>query len=118
MTFANMDKAYHAGVAYTGQMKAQGSDGGVLMNQKVYLAVQIDGQVSQTEKCFLTDSQGMVTFNLDTSDWTNSVNLQGKLVLKDPVYQEGKVTAYYQHAYYTVQPLYSSAKSFLHIQGP
>ncbi|XP_030045137.1 alpha-2-macroglobulin [Microcaecilia unicolor] len=57
-------------------MKAQGSDGGVLMNQKVYLAVQIDGQVGQTEKRFLTDSQGMVTFTLDTSDWTNSVNLQ------------------------------------------
>nr|XP_033780642.1 alpha-2-macroglobulin-like protein 1 [Geotrypetes seraphini] len=116
VTFVNMDKAYRAGVLYTGQMKVQGPDGGVLKNQKVYLIVQIDGQVSQTEKSFVTDSQGMVAFILDTSAWNNSVNLEGKLVLKDPVYQEEKISVYYENAYYTVQPLYSSAKSFLHIR--
>ncbi|XP_029436366.1 alpha-2-macroglobulin-like protein 1, partial [Rhinatrema bivittatum] len=116
VTFLNMDQIYHAGDPYTGTMKAEGPYGDALKNQKVYLIVQIDGQASQTDRTLVTDSQGLATFTLDTSTWTNSVNLQGKLTLEYPAYNPRQAYVYYQDAYQTVQPLYSSANSFLHIR--
>lgn len=49
------------------QLKALEKDGSVLKNHKVYLVVNVNN--IQTNQSLTTDSSGIATFSLDTTDW-------------------------------------------------
>ncbi|XP_034642037.1 alpha-2-macroglobulin-like protein 1 [Trachemys scripta elegans] len=113
-TFEEVNPYYYTGEIYRGKIKIVDHQGKAMNNTPVYLILSYTRL--RFNKTYITDDSGSVSFELNTNAWNgDSVSLEGRFLLQDPVYVPGTVNVYYQNAYHFIQPLYSTTKSFLRI---
>ncbi|XP_025038816.2 alpha-2-macroglobulin-like protein 1 isoform X1 [Pelodiscus sinensis] len=114
VTFEEVNPYYYTGEIYGGKIKVVDHQGNALSDTPVYLIVSYSRQ--QFNQTYVTDDSGRASFELNTNAWNgSSVSLEGRFLLEDPEYMPLTVNVYYQNAYYFIQPLYTTAKSFLRI---
>ncbi|XP_074858444.1 alpha-2-macroglobulin-like protein 1 [Carettochelys insculpta] len=113
-TFEDVNPYYYTGESYSGKIKIVDHEGNALNNTQVYLIVSYSRlRFNQT---YVTDDSGRASFELNTDAWNGtSISLEGRFQLQDLAYVPGTVHVYYQNAYHFIQPLYTTAKSFLRI---
>ncbi|XP_053874523.1 alpha-2-macroglobulin-like protein 1 [Malaclemys terrapin pileata] len=113
-TFEEVNPYYYTGEIYRGKIKIVDHQGKAMNNTPVYLILSYTRL--RFNKTYITDDSGSASFELNTNAWNgDSVSLEGRFLLQDPVYVPGTVNVYYQNAYHFIQPLYSTTKSFLRI---
>ncbi|XP_050799100.1 alpha-2-macroglobulin-like protein 1 [Gopherus flavomarginatus] len=113
-TFEEVNPYYYTGEIYRGKIKIVDHQGKAVSNTPVYLILSYTRL--RFNKTYITDDSGRASFELNTNAWnSNSVSLEGRFLLQDPVYVPGTVNVYYQNAYHFIQPLYTTSKSFLRI---
>uniref|UniRef100_A0A452HLA4 Alpha-2-macroglobulin like 1 n=1 Tax=Gopherus agassizii TaxID=38772 RepID=A0A452HLA4_9SAUR len=113
-TFEEVNPYYYTGEIYRGKIKIVDHQGKAVSNTPVYLILSYTRL--RFNKTYITDDSGRASFELNTNAWNgNSVSLEGRFLLQDPVYVPGTVNVYYQNAYHFIQPLYTTSKSFLRI---
>ncbi|XP_038270167.2 alpha-2-macroglobulin-like protein 1 [Dermochelys coriacea] len=113
-TFEEVNPYYYTGEIYTGKIKVVDHQGKAVNNTPVYLILSYTRL--RFNKTYITDDSGRASFELNTNAWNgDSVSLEGRFLLQDPVYVPGTVNVYYQNAYHFIQPLYTTTKSFLRI---
>ncbi|KAH1187408.1 hypothetical protein KIL84_020157 [Mauremys mutica] len=113
-TFEEVNPYYYTGEIYRGKIKIVDHQGKAVNNAPVYLILSYTRL--RFNKTYITDDSGRASFELNTNAWNgDSVSLEGRFLLQDPVYVPGTVNVYYQNAYHFIQPLYTTSKSFLRI---
>ncbi|NXI62426.1 A2ML1 protein, partial [Anseranas semipalmata] len=113
VTFENNDGFYKRGIPYTGTMLLKGADGSALKGKQLVLIVNHQGKATRNN--FLTDESGRASFELDTSGWTDRVNLNGQVNELDHAQENGGSSPIYRSAYVQLGPFFSTSQSFLHI---
>ncbi|NXN07665.1 A2ML1 protein, partial [Indicator maculatus] len=113
VTFQDTDGFYRPGIPYTGTMLLRGAAGAALPQKQLLLIVSQQGE--EVRQTLLTDSSGRASFELDTSDWSGTVSLEGQV--KEPSDSEKDVLApLYHSAHWRVSPFFSVSKSFLQLR--
>ncbi|XP_054252397.1 alpha-2-macroglobulin-like protein 1 [Indicator indicator] len=113
VTFQDTDGFYRPGIPYTGMMLLRGAAGAALPQKQLLLIVSQQGE--EVRQTLLTDSSGRASFELDTSDWSGTVSLEGQV--KEPSDSEKDVLApLYHRAHWRVSPFFSVSKSFLQLR--
>ncbi|XP_078509061.1 alpha-2-macroglobulin-like protein 1 [Lissotriton helveticus] len=111
-SFQEVNSYYIPGLPFTGQVKVVDASGAAVPDQGVTL--QGNG-VSQN---YTTNNEGLISFSLDTSTWSNSeVYLQATVGHVLSSFEWGVPQMYYQDAYHNVLPLYSSVGSRIKIHA-
>ncbi|XP_014812042.1 PREDICTED: alpha-2-macroglobulin-like protein 1 isoform X2 [Calidris pugnax] len=108
--FKNTHYFYKPGIPYSGTMLLTGAAGTVLPHKELSLFVTHQGK-SKTHT-FLTDSSGRVSFELETSGWSDTVSLHAQV--NRTLNNQNSGT--YQDAYASLSPFFSASKSFLQIR--
>ncbi|XP_072212583.1 alpha-2-macroglobulin-like protein 1 [Excalfactoria chinensis] len=110
VTFEDADESYKRGLPYTGTMQLKKADGSAPAGQQLVVLVN-----NKERHSFLTDESGRASFELDTSDWTNRVNLVGEVNMST-YSQNGSSSLTINRAYLNLSPFFSKSQSFLHIR--
>ncbi|POI29560.1 hypothetical protein CIB84_006690, partial [Bambusicola thoracicus] len=109
VTFENTDDFYKRGLPYTGTMQLKRADHSALGGQQLVLLVN-----NNVKHSFLTDESGRVSFELDTSNWTETVKLTGEVNMS-AYSQNGSSLPAFNRAYLNLRSFFSKSQSFLHI---
>ncbi|XP_040548002.1 alpha-2-macroglobulin-like protein 1 [Gallus gallus] len=109
VTFENTDDFYKRGLPYTGTMQLKRADHSALGGQQLVLLVN-----NKIRHSFLTDESGRVSFELDTSNWTETVELIGEVNML-AYSQNGSSLPAFNRAYLNLRSFFSKSQSFLHI---
>ncbi|NXY84336.1 A2ML1 protein, partial [Alcedo cyanopectus] len=113
-TFETPNEYYIPGVPYKGKIKLRDHYGNGMRNRKVYLIIKFLRR--RSIKAYITDDSGTASFSLDTTAWnSSSVSLEGRFTLDDLTHTPRKADISYTNAYYHLQPLHVTTKSFLDI---
>ncbi|XP_074019166.1 alpha-2-macroglobulin-like protein 1 [Numenius arquata] len=110
VVFKNTRDFYKPGIPYSGTVLLTGADGTVLPQMQLSLLVSHQGKSKR--HTFLTDRSGRVSFELETSDWSDTVSLHAQV--NRTLNNQNSGT--YQDAYKYLSPFFSASKSFLHIR--
>ncbi|XP_077396698.1 alpha-2-macroglobulin-like protein 1 [Festucalex cinctus] len=109
VTFEDVPQSFRPGIPFAGKVKMTGPDKKPVANEHVYLFNPESVTVKLT-----TNTEGMASFSLDTSNWKDNVNLQAKSQLADDhVYIPEIRKPEYWNAYHYVSKFYSKSNSFL-----
>ncbi|XP_061537054.1 alpha-2-macroglobulin-like protein 1 [Phycodurus eques] len=110
VTFEDVPQAYKRGIPFEGKVKMTGPDRKPVANEPVYLIAPDSITLTLT-----TNTDGVASFSLDTSNWGDYVNLQAKskLVEDDEPYVPDMRKPEYRTAFHNVSPFYSKSSSFL-----
>ncbi|KAF1544155.1 Alpha-2-macroglobulin-like protein 1, partial [Eudyptula albosignata] len=112
--FETPNAYYIPGVPYKGKIKLQDHYGNGMKNRKVYLVIKFMRR--RFIKTYITDGNGIASFNLDTTAWnSSSVSLEGRFALEDLTHTLRKTDFSYTNAYHHLQPFHVTTKSFLDI---
>ncbi|XP_036070459.1 alpha-2-macroglobulin-like protein 1 [Oryzias melastigma] len=114
ITFEDVSSSYKPGLPLEGKIKVVGADGSPIANQAVYLYVQ-----DSLTFTLSTDQNGLATFSLDTSSWSESVSLSATTIMKEKNEQTVPGVRFpdYGTAYHYVTRFYSKSKSFVGFIG-
>ncbi|XP_042342251.1 alpha-2-macroglobulin-like protein 1 isoform X2 [Plectropomus leopardus] len=110
VSFEDVPAAYKPGIALEGKVKVIGPDNNAVPNEAVYLFAGDSQNLTLT-----TDTQGMASFSLDTTDWTGSVNLKARSrkTEENEPYVANLRRPEYRSAFHHVAAFYSKSSSFL-----
>ncbi|XP_077422124.1 alpha-2-macroglobulin-like protein 1 [Vanacampus margaritifer] len=109
VTFEDVPQAYRPGIPFSGKVKMTGPDKKPVANEPVYLFNPHSITLKLT-----TNTEGVASFSLDTSNWKDNVNLEAKSQLVDDnVYIPDIRKPEYRNAYHYVSEFYSKSNSFL-----
>ncbi|KAF6734882.1 Alpha-2-macroglobulin-like protein 1 [Oryzias melastigma] len=114
ITFEDVSSSYKPGLPLEGKIKVVGADSSPIANQAVYLYVQ-----DSLTFTLYTDQNGLATFSLDTSSWSESVSLSATTIMKEKNEQTVPGVRFpdYGTAYHYVTRFYSKSKSFVGFIG-
>ncbi|NXN39686.1 A2ML1 protein, partial [Rhinoptilus africanus] len=110
VTFENTDDFYKPGIPYTGKMLLTRADGTVMPQKQLLLVVRQQGK--DRSQTFLTDGSGRVSFELETTGWSDTVTLRAQVNETARTQNDGT----YQDAYAHLTPFFSASRSFLRIR--
>ncbi|NXY78530.1 A2ML1 protein, partial [Glareola pratincola] len=110
VTFENTDDFYKPGIPYTGTMLLKRADGAVMPQKQLLLVVRQQGK--ERSQTFLTDRSGRVSFELETSGWSDTVTLRAQVNETAHAQNDGT----YQDAYAHLSPFFSASRSFLRLR--
>ncbi|XP_019716916.1 alpha-2-macroglobulin-like protein 1 [Hippocampus comes] len=109
VTFEDVPQSYKPGIIFQGKLKLTGPDNKPVANEPVYLFSPNSLTLKLT-----TNSEGMVSFTLDTSNWSGYVNLKAISTLDDDKLSIPEIRKpEYRAAYHGVPVFYSKSRSFL-----
>ncbi|XP_051934795.1 alpha-2-macroglobulin-like protein 1 isoform X2 [Hippocampus zosterae] len=110
VTFEDVPEAYKPGIPFEGKIKMTGPDKKPVANEPVYLFAPDSVNLTLT-----TNTKGVASFSLDTSNWKDHVSLKAKskLVDDDEPYSPNIQRPEYRAAYHGVSAFYSKSSSFL-----
>ncbi|XP_077396695.1 alpha-2-macroglobulin-like protein 1 isoform X2 [Festucalex cinctus] len=110
VTFEDVPQSYKPGIPFEGKVKMTGPDKKPVANEPVYLFAPDSVNVTLT-----TNTKGVASFSLNTSNWKDHVNLKAKpkLVDADEPYGLDMRKPEYRTAYHDVSAFYSKSRSFL-----
>ncbi|XP_019716918.1 alpha-2-macroglobulin-like protein 1 [Hippocampus comes] len=110
VTFEDVPEAYKPGIPFEGKIKMTGPDKKPVANEPVYLFAPDSVNFTLT-----TNTKGVASFSLDTSNWKDHVSLKAKskLVDDDEPYLPDIQRPEYRAAYHGVSAFYSKSSSFL-----
>ncbi|NWR52602.1 A2ML1 protein, partial [Regulus satrapa] len=115
--FETPNEYYIPGVPYRGKIKVQDHYGTGMKNRKVYLVIRFMRR--RFIKTYITDDNGIASFNLDTTAWnSSSVSLEGRFTLEELMRTPRRTDFSYKNAYHHLQPFHVTTKSFLDIHPP
>ncbi|NXD97612.1 A2ML1 protein, partial [Chaetorhynchus papuensis] len=115
--FETPNEYYIPGVPYRGKIKVQDHYGTGMKNRKVYLVIRVMRR--RFIKTYITDDNGIASFNLDTTAWnSSSVSLEGRFTLEELMRTARRTDFSYTNAYHYLQPFHVTTKSFLDIHPP
>ncbi|XP_030043082.1 alpha-2-macroglobulin-like protein 1 [Microcaecilia unicolor] len=117
LEFQDTGSYFSQGSAYTGKLKLKDAKGAPLPSMRVTFNVWANSNQLKTE--YITDANGEVSFQLDTSSWNASyVSLQAQDKRGENYsYQWNTVTPYYGSAYASTQKFYATSNSSLSIHA-
>ncbi|XP_037124450.1 alpha-2-macroglobulin-like protein 1 isoform X2 [Syngnathus acus] len=111
VTFEDVAQAYKPGIPFEGKVQMTGPDKKPVANEPVYLFAPDSVNVT-----LITNTKGVASFSLDTSNWRNNVNLKAKSKLVDDDEQyvpDLQKKPEYRAASHDVNAFYSKSSSFL-----
>ncbi|XP_015192992.2 alpha-2-macroglobulin-like protein 1 isoform X2 [Lepisosteus oculatus] len=114
--FEDLPKGFKTGIPLTGKIKVTRPDSSPAAGEPVEL-VLAQGEIRQSQN-FTTDSNGLVSFSLDTSSWkSDSASLSAEYRgSQDFEFEMDVRRPLYRSAFQSLLPFYSKSKSFLKIQ--
>ncbi|XP_077467102.1 alpha-2-macroglobulin-like protein 1 [Stigmatopora argus] len=110
LMFIDVAKAYLSGINFEGKVKMTGPGDKPVANAPVYLLVS-----NKIKFTLITNTDGLASFSLDTSNWKGYVNLQASSKKNRETYTSvpGIRTPDYRDAYHSISPFYSKSNSYL-----
>ncbi|XP_024144818.1 alpha-2-macroglobulin-like protein 1 isoform X3 [Oryzias melastigma] len=114
ITFEDVSSAYKPGLPFNGKIKVVGADGSPVVFHAVYLYIK-----DSLAYTFYTDQNGIATFSLDTSLWSESVSLSATTTIKEtnPKPFRGLRLPDYGTAYHYVRRFHSTSNSYVGFSG-